>query len=567
MYVYEGIGDVLHSAGVEHVFGLMGDGNLRFISDIAPRSDMSYYGARHENTAVAMAEGYARATGKLGVCTVTQGPGVTNPLTAIAGARDARTPLLILAGDTPTSLPTNYQAIDQAALFEAAGAAVQPIRSPKTALEDIDRAIRRALLERRPVAVNLTIRVQDSPCRPPSDWTLHPPTRRVVPSPEAIEELVELVLFASRPMIVGGLGAAISGAGPELRELGAQIGALMATSLRGRGLFTGDEFDIGVCGDLSSGLANELIHKSDLVLAFGASLNFWTTCSGELLPQDKILVHCDSDEAAIGRNTQVTYGVVGDARETASLLLRELRSRDDAPRSGQRTPELRAQLEAFRFEDEMTEQVEEGLVDPRFLMLALDRLLPAERTVSIDGGHFSGFPATLLAVPDPSAFLFAVNFGSIGLGLGTALGAAIGRPDRLSVAVVGDGGLMMSLGDLDTAARYDVPLLVVVVNDAAYGAEVHTLDLLGLPNHEGVFNDPDFAAIGAAIGCRAMTVRSTDDLAGLESWLAAPDGPMVVDCKINRDVRANWIEDVIRLQVKARARVRGESGRVPAAQS
>jgi thiamine pyrophosphate-dependent acetolactate synthase large subunit-like protein len=529
MYVYEAIGEILHNAGVEHVFGLMGDGNLRFV----------------------------RATGRVGVCTVTQGPGVTNTLTAVTGARDARSPVLILAGDTPTSLPTNYQAIDQAAVFEIAGAGVQPVRAAKTAPEDIDRAIRRALQERRPVAVNLTIKTQDSVSRPVSDTPMHAPTQQIVPSATAISEVAELLSYASRPVILGGLGAAISGAGPALRELAAQTGALLATTVRGRGLFTGDEYDLGICGDLSTGLTSQLIHRADVIFAVGASLNFWTTCSGELIPPDKLIIHCDADPSSIGRNTPVTYGIVGDATLTAELLLEELQRNDSKPAVGYRVPDVQSKLNSFHPADELTEVKSDSAVDPRFLMLALDRMLPEGRTISIDGGHFAGFPAAYLTAPDPSSFLFAVNFGSIGLSLGTGLGAAVARPDRLSVVVIGDGALMMSLGDLDTAVRYNLPILIVVMNDAAYGAEVHTLDLLGLPEAEGHFNDADFAAIGTALGAQAITVRSVDDLEQLRPWLNSPTGPMVVDAKINPAVRAPWIEDVIRLQIKARNRVRG----------
>ena len=271
------------------------------------------------------------------------------------------------------------------------------------------------------------------------------------------------------------------------------------------------------------------------------------------------MIQCDTNESSIGRTAPITYGIVGDADETARLLLAELRRRAAAPAIGSRSDNVRARIEAFRFEDEMTEVKDETRVDPRFLMLALDKVLPVERTISVDGGHFSGFPTTMLSVTDPASFLFAVNFGSIGLSLGTGLGAAIGRPDRMSVVVVGDGALMMSLGDLDTAVRYSIPVLVIVMNDAAYGAEVHTLDLLGLPTEEGSFNDADFAAIAAAMGAQSITVRAHEELAELKPWLAHPDGPMVVDCKINPTVRADWIEEVIRLQIKARRRVRGES--------
>jgi 5-guanidino-2-oxopentanoate decarboxylase len=148
-----------------------------------------------------------------------------------------------------------------------------------------------------------------------------------------------------------------------------------------------------------------------------------------------------------------------------------------------------------------------GRADPRMIMVALDALLPTSRTVAIDSGHFMGFPSTLLRVPDAAGWVFAQDFQSVGLGLGNAIGAALARPDRTAVLVIGDGGLLMALGELETAVRHHIPLLIVVLNDAAYGAEVHALQVLGLPDAHAHFGDIDFAGLAAALGARSATAR------------------------------------------------------------
>ena len=185
-------------------------------------------------------------------------------------------------------------------------------------------------------------------------------------------------------------------------------------------------------------------------------------------------------------------------------------------------------------------------MDPRTLSIALDTLLPPERTVAVDSGHFMGFPPMYLRVPDPAGFVFTQAFQSIGLGLASGMGAAIARPDRLTVACLGDGGALMALPELETLARLRLPMLVVIYNDAAYGAEVHHFRPHGHPVELVQFPDTDFAALAEAAGARGLTVRGEEDLAAIEPWLAERDGPLVVDAKITPDFCAEWLEEAFR---------------------
>ena len=185
-------------------------------------------------------------------------------------------------------------------------------------------------------------------------------------------------------------------------------------------------------------------------------------------------------------------------------------------------------------------------MDPRTLAAALDALLPAERTVAVDSGHFMGFPPMYLRVPDPQGFVFTQAFQSIGLGLASGIGAAIARPDRLTVACLGDGGALMALGELETLARLRLPMLVVVFNDAAYGAEVHHFGPQGLPTELVRFPDTDIAALARAAGGQGVTVRAVEDLEAIGPWLEHRDGPLLVDAKITPDFCAEWLEEAFR---------------------
>jgi thiamine pyrophosphate-dependent acetolactate synthase large subunit-like protein len=237
----------------------------------------------------------------------------------------------------------------------------------------------------------------------------------------------------------------------------------------------------------------------------------------------------------------VTLGVIGDAAATAQVLLQELTARG-FQQEGFRTEAVRQKIAGYRPEDEFEDESVEGRVDPRSLVLQLKHLLPQEYTLTIDGGHCTGFPIAYLDVPDAAGYVFPIASQTLGIGVGCAIGAAVARPDRFAALVTGDGALMMGLVDIDTAVRYHLPILVVVINDTAYGAEIYFLEKMGLTTEYARFQDPDIAAIARGMGAQGLTVRSLADLEKIRPWLAQPDGPLVVDCKVNPEVRGEWFK-------------------------
>jgi thiamine pyrophosphate-dependent acetolactate synthase large subunit-like protein len=546
MKVAEVIGCTLADRGVEAFFGLVGSGNFA-VTNALHAAGAAFYSSRHECGAIMMADGYARASGGVGVCTVHQGPGFTNTLTGLTEAAKSRTPLVLIAADTPAgTLWSNFK-IDQSAFAETAGAVAERVRSPETAAEDAARALRRAQVERRPVVLNVPIDLPEKLCPDEllnlSDAPALQPPR---PSERSVAQVADLLEASSRPVIVAGRGAALAGGREALEALGERVGALLTTSAVGNGLFAGNPYSLGIAGGFSSPLATELLARADVVLAFGASLNRWTTRHGRLFPPDARVVQVDLDEEAIGALYPADVGVVGDAAATARAIVEEL-DRRGVKKEGSRSDELAREISAHRWRDEPYEdRGTESYVDPRTLSIALDDLLPPERTVAIDSGHFMGYPAMYLDVPDGHGFVFAQAFQSVGLGLANAIGAAVARPERLCVAAVGDGGALMALGELETAARHRLPMVVVVYNDAAYGAEVHHFGPMGQNVDLTRFPDTDFAALARAAGAEGITVRGPDDLAPLKEWLGRRDRPLVIDAKVNPDVRAEWLEEAFR---------------------
>ncbi|MCW3064458.1 MAG: Acetolactate synthase large subunit, partial [Solirubrobacterales bacterium] len=323
-----------------------------------------------------------------------------------------------------------------------------------------------------------------------------------------------------------------------IAALAERAGALTATSLLAKDLFAGTPYDVGISGGFAGDATRRLLRDADLVVAFGASLNAFTTGGGKLFPDARI-VHVDVDPDQIGATTSVALGVVGDARLVAEALLERVPAA-----TGLRTAQVRDALARDREREDFDEESLLGALDPRTVLREVDRALPADRNLLVDAGAFSGFASRYVSVPDPTRFAFCLDFSAVGLAHGTALGAAVAHPERTTVLCIGDGGLFLTLGELETAKRCEIPLVLVVLDDGAYGAERHYLDIVGLPIDTSLFGTADFAGVARALGIDAVTVAEHADLAKVEKAVAARTGPLLVDCKINGELRPLWLEEL-----------------------
>jgi acetolactate synthase I/II/III large subunit len=318
MLVAEAVGRALAGMGVDTVFGLMGSGNLA-VTNALRDAGARCITARHETGAVCMADGYGRVSGRLAACSVHQGPGLTNAMTGLTEAAKSRTPLLVLAADMPGAAVRSNFRIDQVGLVEAVGATAERVHGPASAMADVARAVRRARVERRAVVLMLALDVQaaelpdGAPAAVADGGAPAPPS----PAASAVRALADLLAGARRPAIIAGRGAVLAGAGGPLRALGERTGAVLATSAVANGLFAGDPYDLGIAGGFATPLAARLLGEADVVVAFGAGLNQWTTSHGRLLARDATVVQVDLDEEAIGAHRPVELGVVADAAATA----------------------------------------------------------------------------------------------------------------------------------------------------------------------------------------------------------------------------------------------------------
>ena len=542
--VAEAIGKALAGqAGT--VFGLVGSGNFH-VTNALTGAGATFVATRHELAAVTAADAWARVTGTPGIVTVHQGPGLTNAMTGIAEAAKSRTPLLILAPEA-TNPRSNFH-VDQRALARGVGAEHVRVRSAATAAADLATAWDTAVNGKRTVLVGLPLEVQaETVSEDPFGLSENRGPQPAAPDPDTVAALTDALTAAARPVFIAGRGAR-RGA-QALKSLSERINALVATSAVSRGLFKDDRFSLDVSGGFATPVAAELITDADLIVGWGCSLNMWTTRHGTLLGPNATVVQVDDDVDALGAHRPVDLGVVGDVGATARAVLAEVERRGPASGPGYRSAKVAERLaREGRWRDVPFDPVAEpGRIDPRTLSIALDDLLPAQRTVAVDSGNFMGYPSMFLEVPDAEGFVFTQAFQSVGLGLASAVGAAVARPDRLTVAACGDGGLLMGVSELETAVRLGLDLIVVVYDDEAYGAEVHHFGPSGSDLEHVRFPPADIPAIGRGFGCASVTVRDVADLGPVRDWVNGPrDRPLVVDAKVTRGVPSWWLEEAFR---------------------
>jgi len=557
MLVSEAVGAALAELGTDTVFGVVGSGNFHVTNALIARG-ARFIAARHECGAASMADGWARTAGRPGVLSLHQGPGLTNALTGITEAAKSRTPMVVLAADVAASAVRSNFRIDVAAIATAIGAVPARLHSAGFAVDDAVRAYRTAADERRTVLLALPLDVQAESCPPPAvraeaaagrpDLAADVPGGAGVAG-EAVFALADALVRARRPVFIAGRGARIAGARADLEALADVCGALLATSAAAKGLFRGNPWDLDVSGGFASPLAAELIRGADLVIGWGSTLNMWTLRHGKLISPGTVVAQVDSDPAQLGAHRPVEVAVTGDVAETARAVIGLLADGRPQQAAGYRSAELRERLaRQIRWRDVPFADESDGqTVDPRALTIALDDLLPGQRTVAVDSGNFMGYPSMYLSVPDANGFCFTQAYQSVGLGLGSAIGAAVARPDRLTVAALGDGGALMGISELETAVRLGLPMLIVIYDDEAYGAEVHHFGPDGHPLGTVTFPPTDIAEIARGFGCQGLSVRSVADLGPVRSWLDDPgDQPLVIDAKISSAHGSWWLEEAFR---------------------
>jgi thiamine pyrophosphate-dependent acetolactate synthase large subunit-like protein len=536
--VYDMLARAFTQEGVGTCFALLGDANMNWAAQLSAQGCRMVY-VRHEHCALAAAMAYARKNRDVGVATVTCGPGVTQLITALPAAVRAHLPLVVFAGESPLKSGWYNQELDQAPLITATGAAYHRLHMPERMPVATRDAFLQARRERRPVVLGVPFDLQNRPWDGPTD--LPRPSRELLPRPspmpphpDDVAGAARLLAGAERVVVLAGLGAVEAGAGAACRALAAKTGGLLSTTLPARGLFHDDPFCIGISGSFTPEVGIEYLAQADLVVAVGCSLAYHAGGGGQLWPKAKML-HIDIDPVAVSQGQEVArHHLRADARLGVEAVTAALPARNGGRGGSWRSDAMAARIRDSKPDSHLFE-IEPGLLDPRHVVEALEEALPDDWEMVNSGGHCSWFFAQMPSRPQEK-FLTIREFGAIGNGISFAMGVAAARPDRTVVLFDGDGSLMMHVQELETIKRHRLNILIVVMNDAAYGSELHKLRSEGMAEDGSVFGYCDFAAIARGFGLAGKTVKNLDDVPKLVTEFAASGGGAVWDFHVSDKV-------------------------------
>jgi thiamine pyrophosphate-dependent acetolactate synthase large subunit-like protein len=532
--VYDMLARAFAQEDVRTCFALLGDANMNWAARLSGEGCRMVY-VRHEHCALAAAMAYARKCRNVGVATVTCGPGVTQLITALPAAVRAHLPLVVFAGEAPLKSGWYNQEIDQAPLITATGAAYHRLHMPERMPVAVRDAFLQARRERRPVVIGVPFDLQarpwDGPEKLPSpSRTLLPRSSPMPPNPDDLASAAQLIAGAGQVVVLAGLGAVEAGAGAACRALAARTGGLLSTTLPARGLFHDDPFCIGISGSFTPEAGLEYLAQADLVIAVGCSLAYHAGGGGQLWPKAKLL-QIDIDPVAVSQGQEVArHHLRADARLGVEALSATLPARSRSWRSEAIAAHIRdTKPDSHGFE------IEPGRLDPRDVVEALEKALPQDWEMVNSGGHCSWFFAQMPSRPQ-ERFLTIREFGAIGNGISFALGVAAARPDRTVVLFDGDGSLMMHVQELETIKRHRLNILIVVMNDGAYGSELHKLRAEGMPEEGSVFGTCDFASIARGFGLQGLTFGALENLPKQVAAFAASGGAAVWDFHVSSKV-------------------------------
>jgi len=536
--LYRQLARVLAQTGLGPLFGVTGDANVYMVDCFMRDHSGRFVAAANENGAVLMALGYASVTGKVGLATVTHGPAVTNTVTALAEGVKAGTPIVLLCGDTAHGDRENLQNIPQREVILSSGAGFEQMNKPETAVQDLARAIRRAQAERRPIAFNFPTDMMHVPVEDEATPVLTALAAPASAAAEAeIENAVAIIAAAKRPIVLAGRDAIAPDSRAALLRLAERIEAPLATTLRGKGLFQDEDYNLGIMGTLSAPKAIDVIMKSDCILAFGAGLNFHTTSHGGFV-EGKRVVQLASTSAGLGRGHAPDVGLVGGIAETVERIVYWLDEAEIAPSGFRHEIDARglAEMPAPR-----PGGAGDGGLDYVEVLARLDAMLPANRVFVTDAGRHMVKAMQYLHVESPRFYVQTASFGSIGLGMSQAIGAAAAEPGRPVVLTAGDGGFMLGgLTEFNTAVRHGMDVIVLLFNDNCYGAEYVQLRDKQMDPAVSLFDWPDFAPIATALGGRGVIVRSLDDLDAARTAIAERDRPLLIEVKLDPHQMPFW---------------------------
>ena len=523
--------ECLKEQGVDTVFGYPGGTILNIYDALYKHSEeINHILTSHEQGAAHAADGYARATGKVGVCLATSGPGATNLVTGIATAYMDSIPMVAITANVnlPALGKDSFQEVDIAGVTMPITKHGYIVKDVNVLADTLRKAFKIAMSGRPgPVLVDITKDVTANKCeftpmKPASIEKMSKYTEN------DIAAAIELIQKAEKPFIYVGGGVIASGASDELRQFVQKLDAPVCDTLIGKGAFDGrDEAYTGMIGMHGTKASNLGVCECDLLIALGARFSDRVVTSPANFAKNAKVLHIDIDAAEINKNIKTDVAVVGDVKEILQILNRRL--------TAQKHPQWLARIKELK--ETYPLSYDTSKLSCPFVIEEIDRVTEGKAVITTDVGQHQMWAAQYYRYSEPRTFLSSGGLGTMGYGLGACIGAKMGRPDKICINIAGDGCFRMNMNELATASRYNIPIIQVVINNHVLGMVRQWQTLFYDHRYsQTVLNDKvDFCKVVEGLGCMAIKVTTKEEVAPAIEKAVNFGGPVVIECIIHED--------------------------------
>jgi acetolactate synthase I/II/III large subunit len=524
--------ECLQREGVEVIFGYPG-GQVIPIYDALYDSKIRNILVRHEQGAAHAADGYARSTGKTGVCLATSGPGATNLVTGIANAYMDSVPMVAITGQVPTSLIgcDSFQEADITGITIPITKYNYLVRD----ISDLPRIVKEAFHiastgRPGPVLIDLPKDLSVVKVKPEYPETIDLPGYKpnYIGNARQVKDATEAILNAKRPLLYVGGGVVIAGADQELRRLAELLEIPVTTTLMGMCAFPSNHLlNLGMLGMHGTATANFAVSECDLLIAVGARFDDRVTGKIATFASQAQVIHIDIDPAEIGKNVRCNIPIVGDVKLVLEMLLERL--------AGRRNPDWLQQIAEWQREYPL--KYDPHGLKPQQVIEEISRITKGEAIICTEVGQHQMWAAHYCQFTRPRSFITSGGLGTMGFGFPAAIGAQVGNPDRLVIDIAGDGSFQMNIQELGTAVAHQIPVKVVILNNFYLGMVRQWQEFFFNKRYSGTVmeSNPDFVKIAEAYGAKGFRVTESGNLRDVLTKGFATPGPVIIDCHVDRE--------------------------------